>query len=191
MIDSPMIFRRFTVGSYPINGYLVADPDTHIGVFIDPGGFEQEIADYIKHRNIELRHIFLTHGHWDHTDGLGEFTKRYSVKCYAGKNESPSASHTLFGSEKLDVGKLQFSTLSTPGHTPGGISFYCRDRVFTGDALFCGSVGGTSSDQHAQQQLDHVRKNIFTLPESTLVMPAHGPMTTVAAEKHANPFFLQ
>ena len=81
------------------------------------------------------------------------------------------------------------NTYATPGHSPGGISFYCPGLVFTGDALFCGSLGGTSSADLAQLQVEHVRKHIFSLPESTLVYPAHGPMSTVAAEKYANPFF--
>ena len=185
-----MIFRRFTVGYYPINGFLVADPETRIGVFIDPGGFSVEIASYIAQKKIDLRLIFFTHGHGDHTEGLPEFMNRYSVRCYAGKGEVRAASNTMHGGEQIEVGKLHFTTLATPGHTSGGISYYCRDRVFTGDALFCGSVGGTGSERGAQLQLDQVRKNIFTLPDNTLVFPAHGPMTTVAAEKYANPFFM-
>ncbi len=184
-----MIFHRFTVGSYPINGYLVADPESRIGVFIDPGGFHDEIAVYIEQNKINLRHIFFTHGHYDHTDGLEEFRHRYSVKEYAGKNEVRSASNVLTGGEEIEIGSLRFKALSTPGHTPGGISYFCQDRVFTGDALFCGSVGGTGSAKNARIQLDAVRKHIFTLPDSTLVFPAHGPITTVAAEKYANPFF--
>ena len=184
-----MIFHRFTVGYYPINGYLVADPRTRIAAFVDPGGFHDEIDVFIKQNKLQLRHLLFTHGHDDHTGGLSEFMQRYSVKGYAGIKEVKSASQTLHGGEQLEVGQLSFLALSTPGHTPGGISFYCYDRVFTGDALFSGSVGGTYSEKNAQQQLNAVRQNIFTLPESTLVCPAHGPLTTVAAEKYFNPFF--
>jgi glyoxylase-like metal-dependent hydrolase (beta-lactamase superfamily II) len=60
--------------------------------------------------------------------------------------------------------------------------------VFTGDSHFCGSVGGTGSTKAAQYQVDHIRKHIFTLPDETLVFPAHGPMTTVEVEKYSNPF---
>ncbi|MBN1764986.1 MAG: MBL fold metallo-hydrolase [Sedimentisphaerales bacterium] len=188
MIDN-MFLKRFTVGSYPINGYLLADPETHIGVFIDPGGFNDEIAACIEDEHIQLRFLFFTHGHWDHTEGLSVFMNRYSVKGYAGQNEVAAASHTLHGGESIDVGKLHFTALNTPGHTAGGISYYCNHCVFTGDALFCGSVGGTSSVRDGQLQIDQVRKNIFTLPDQTLIFPAHGPMSTVAAEKYANPFF--
>ena len=189
MSGTNMIFRRFTVGSYPINGYLVADPETHIGVFIDPGGFHEEIAEFITQHRVELRHIFFTHGHVDHTEGLGEFMERYSLQRYAGKDEVAAANFTLHGGEELEVGTLRFKTFSTPGHSPSGISYHCRDRVFTGDALFCGSPGGTASQELAEMQIAEVRKHIFTLPDSTLIFPGHGPMSTVAAEKYANPFF--
>ncbi|MCF7957417.1 MAG: MBL fold metallo-hydrolase [Phycisphaerae bacterium] len=184
-----MIFRRFTVGGYPINGYLIADSETKIGVFIDPGGFNDEIDAYVSHFKIQLRHIFFTHGHWDHTEGLAEFSKHYAVQCYGGQGEVRAVSNVLHGGEPIMVGPLRFTAISTPGHTPGGMSYYCHDRVFTGDALFCGSVGGTESQDDRERQLEHVRKNIFTLPDDTLVFPAHGPMTTVAAEKYYNPFF--
>ena len=183
------IFRRFTVGSYPINGYLIADPQTRIGGFIDPGGFSEEIAAFIDNNNINLRHLFFTHGHWDHTDGLPQFKKQYSVKSHAGPSEVSAASETLHGGEIINVGHIQLTALSTPGHTSGGTSFYCPGAIFTGDALFCGSVGGTADPTQAKKQLDSVRRHIFTLPDATLVFPAHGPMTTVAAERYANPFF--
>ncbi|MDR4507189.1 MAG: MBL fold metallo-hydrolase [Candidatus Brocadiaceae bacterium] len=183
-----LIFRRFTVGGYPINGYLVADPETQIGAFIDPGGFNDEIEAFIKERQISLQYLFFTHGHWDHTEGIPEFTRRYQVRGYAGKGEVSAAEHALEGGETLEVGRIPFQALSTPGHTPHGISYYGPGCVFTGDALFCGSVGGTGSPKDYQRQVEHIRTQIFTLPEETLVFPAHGPMSTVGVEKYTNPF---
>ena len=89
----------------------------------------------------------------------------------------------------LAVGNLKFEAISIQGHTPHGIAFYGHGCVFTGDALMCGSIGGTGSSKAAQCQIEHVRKRIFTLPDETLVFPAHGPMTTVGIEKNSNPFF--
>ena len=190
MSDDNTIFRRFTVGPYPINGYLIADAATRTGVFIDPGGFHDQIAEYIAQKKIDLRFIFFTHGHEDHTGGLREFLTRYKPNhCYAGRSEVVEADCILNGGEQLEVGKMHFTTFSTPGHSPGAITYYCPPRVFTGDALFCGSLGGTSDPKLAQLQIAQVRKSIFALPEGTLVYPGHGPMTTVAAEKYANPFF--
>ena len=183
-----LIFRRFTVGNFKINGYLVADPETLIGVFIDPGGFSAEIEAFIQERKILLKYLFFTHGHWDHTEGLPEFNRRYQVQCYAGQGEVRTANHQLRGSEMIEVGHLRFQALFIPGHTPHGISFYGHGCVFTGDTLFCGSVGGTGSPKAAQCQIEHICKHIFTLPDETLVFPAHGPMTTVGVEKYTNPF---
>ncbi len=183
------IFRRFTVGGYGINGFLVADPETRIGVFIDPGGFSAEIDDFIQEQKIVLNSLLFTHGHWDHTEGLPDFDSRYKTEGYAGQGEVEGAKHQLQGGEIIEAGNLKFQAISIQGHTPHGISFYGHGCVFTGDALMCGSIGGTGSPKNAQCQIDHVRQRIFTLPDATLVFPAHGPMTTVGIEKNSNPFF--
>ncbi len=189
MMITKLIFRRFTVGSFGINGFLVADPETRIGVFIDPGGYSNEIEDFIKERQIQLNHLFITHDHWDHTQGLTEFSSRYNVQSYAGLGEVSDAKHQLQGGDIIEIGHLKFQVLSTPGHTPNGISFYVQGCVFTGDALMCGSIGGTSTAKATQRQIESIQKHIFALPEETLVFPAHGPMTTVGTERHSNPFF--
>ncbi len=188
MMIPNLILRRFTVGSFRINGYLVADPETRIGAFIDPGGFNSEIKDFIHEREIQLKYLFFTHGHWDHTEGLPEFNQHYQVKSYAGQGEIDDANYSLQGGEVIEVGHLRFQVLSIPGHTPQGISYYGHGCVFTGDSLFCGSVGGTSTQKEAQRQVEHIRKHLFTLPDETLVFPAHGPFTTVSVERCANPF---
>ncbi len=183
------IFKRFTVGSYGINGFLVADPETRIGVFIDPGGFSTEVETFILEQKIQLNFLFFTHGHWDHTGGLSDFNSRYKTESYAGQGEVQEIKHQLQGGEIIEVGNLKFQAISIQGHTPHGISFNGHGCVFTGDALMCGSIGGTGSSKAAQCQIEHIRKHIFTLPDETLVFPAHGPMTTVGIEKNSNPFF--
>jgi glyoxylase-like metal-dependent hydrolase (beta-lactamase superfamily II) len=189
MMITNFIFKRFTVGSYGINGFLAADPETRIGVFIDPGGFSTEVETFILEQKIQLNFLFFTHGHWDHTGGLPEFNSRYKTESYAGQGEVQEVKHQLQGGEIIEVGNLKLQAISIQGHTPHGISFYGHGCVFTGDALMCGSIGGPGSPRAAQCQIDHVRKRIFTLPDETLVFPAHGPMTTVGIEKNSNPFF--
>ncbi len=189
MMITRLIFRRFTLGGYGINGFLVADPETRIGVFIDPGGYSNEIETFIQENQIQLNYLFITHGHWDHTGGLAEFNSRYKAQSYAGRGEVSDVKHQLQGGEVIEVGNLKFEALSIPGHTPNGISFYGHGCVFTGDALMCGSIGGTNSAKAYQLQLEYIQKQIFTLPDETLVFPAHGPMTTVGIEKYSNPFF--
>jgi glyoxylase-like metal-dependent hydrolase (beta-lactamase superfamily II) len=177
------------VGRYPINGYLLADRSTGVGAFVDPGGWRDEIGAFIESQGVELRHILFTHGHWDHTEGLVEFGRRYAVQCWAGVDEVRAASRVLHGGETIEIGRQVVRVFSTPGHTAGGVSYWAGDRVFTGDALFCGSVGGTDSAEAARGQVEAVRAHIFSLPDDTLVLPGHGPMSTVAAERYGNPFF--
>ncbi len=152
MMITKLIFRRFTLGSYGINGFLVADPETRIGVFIDPGGYNNEIETFIQDNQIQLNYLFITHGHWDHTGGITEFNSRYKVQGYAGRGEVSDVKHQLQGGEIIEIGHLKFEALSIPGHTPNGISFYGQGCVFTGDALMCGSIGGTGSAKTYQLQ---------------------------------------
>ncbi|HJO55063.1 MAG TPA: MBL fold metallo-hydrolase, partial [Candidatus Scalindua sp.] len=100
------IFRRFTVGGYGINGFLVADPETRIGAFIDPGGFNTEIDNFIQEQKIQLNSLFFTHGHWDHTEGISDFNSRYKTEIYAGQREVQDAKHQLQGGVMIDVGNL-------------------------------------------------------------------------------------
>jgi len=88
MMINGLILKRFTVGSFPVNGYLVADPVTRVGAFIDPGGFSKEIDAFVKEQKILLQYLFVTHGHWDHTEGLADFTSRYQVQSYAERGRS-------------------------------------------------------------------------------------------------------
>ncbi|NLT59553.1 MAG: MBL fold metallo-hydrolase, partial [Candidatus Hydrogenedentes bacterium] len=80
--------------------------------------------------------------------------------------------------------------LATPGHTPDALSLAFPGMVFTGDALFAGSVGGTASPALARQQLDAIRNHIFSLPADTEIHTGHGPSSTVAIESRYNPFFV-
>jgi glyoxylase-like metal-dependent hydrolase (beta-lactamase superfamily II) len=79
--------------------------------------------------------------------------------------------------------------LATPGHTPDSLSLSFPGVVFTGDALFAGSVGGTGSPRNASQQIEAIRKHIFALPDDYEIHPGHGPASTVAVERGCNPFF--
>jgi glyoxylase-like metal-dependent hydrolase (beta-lactamase superfamily II) len=88
------------------------------------------------------------------------------------------------------VGKLTGTVLATQGHTLDSISLAFPGLVFTGDALFSGSIGGTSSPRNAQQEIDHVRRNILSLPDDYEIHPGHGPSSTVAIERNHNPFFV-
>ena len=87
----------------------------------------------------------------------------------------------------VSIGNLNITTLDTPGHTPGGCSFYARSTVIVGDALFAGSVGNASTSY--KNLLSSVQANLLSLPKHTVLFPGHGPATTVEEEINHNPFF--
>jgi glyoxylase-like metal-dependent hydrolase (beta-lactamase superfamily II) len=90
----------------------------------------------------------------------------------------------------VQIGRLSGRVVDTSGHTPVGLSLIFPEVVFTGDALFAGSVGGTSLEPDRVRQLENVRKNLFTLPGDTIVCPGHGPCSTIEIERRFNPFFV-
>ena len=92
--------------------------------------------------------------------------------------------------DEVTVGKMTAKTVDTSGHTPVALSLIFPGTVFSGDALFAGSVGGTSSPETYEQQLENIRKNLFTLPGEYEVHTGHGPSTTIGIEREFNPFFV-
>ena len=133
--------------------------------------------------------IFLTHLHWDHDGALGSILQRLDVPVYSFTGATPKGKAVKEGA-KIPLGRLDARVLQTTGHTPNSISLVVEEMlVFVGDALFAGSIGGTSSEAAKREEIENIRTKIFILPEETLLCPGHGPMTTVGIEKNANPFF--
>ncbi len=186
-----MIVRHFLLDVNEVNAFILACPETHEAMLIDAGAFDPEVPKFLDEHGLTLKKIFITHNHYDHTDGLGEYLKRFDAEVVANLDRvnGHPATHVHHG-DSVTVGKLSGTVLETPGHTPEGVSLAFPGCVFTGDALFAGSVGGTTSDADKQRQLDAIRKHIFTLPPETEVHVGHGPSSTVAIESKYNPFFV-
>ncbi|MBC2600886.1 MBL fold metallo-hydrolase [Puniceicoccus vermicola] len=179
-------FRSMTV-----NAYLLTCPD-HRGVLFDTGVDAQPIFQHLEENEIELEALVLTHGHLDHVAVMEPILKAWQkIPVFAHPSENIDSAQPLHWGESFEAGPFRLRSLSTPGHTPGGTSFFVEDQsppiAIVGDALFAGSVGGCAGDyDHALQS---IRENILTLPPETILCPGHGPTTTVAEEKQHNPFF--
>lgn len=182
---------------YEVHGYLCFDPESREAVMIDTA-YEPEVPlAAIKERGLTLRMILLTHGHGDHMGGLDQLRKATGARVAVSGNEMALyKKHTrespdlLIGpSGTIPVGTMAFKVLSTPGHTPGGISYHSGSVAFTGDALFAGSTGRSMSPEGYGTLLASIREKILSLPPSTRLFPGHGPSTTVAEERSHNPFF--
>jgi len=186
-----MTFRHFLTSANEGNAFVVACDQTSEAILIDVGEFEPEIASFVEEQGLRLVKVFITHDHYDHTGGLREVVRRYGAEVLAGRSRCGGCKAVQVDhGDELRVGTLVGRVLDTRGHTPDGRSLAFPGMVFTGDALFSGSVGGTGSSANANEQLDRIRKHIFSLPPETEIHTGHGPSSTVHIESRFNPFFV-
>lgn len=203
-----MIIEILQVGVFQSNCYIIGDEETGKGLIIDPGAEGEKIINKCKEKNLDIEYILLTHGHGDHIGAVVDVKAETGAKvCISRKDEYLIKGETkrlipilrnikLFDADMfidagdtIKVGTLEVRILDTPGHTPGGLSFKIGNNVFSGDALFRGSVGRTDFEFGSMDQLvEGIRANILTLPGDVVVYPGHGPSTTVEAEKRFNPY---
>ena len=200
-------------GPIQTNAYLLTATARGEAVLIDaPGDVWSEVAEILQAEKCRLVELWITHGHWDHTQGGAEVVRQSGAKVRAHVEdriliETPQIMERFMG-ERMGLEPIHvdywvgqgdsFQALGetvevrhVPGHCPGNVLFYFSGlkAAFVGDALFSGSVGrtdlpGGSADQLARS----IRAQIYTLPPETVVYPGHGPKTTVSAERAGNPY---
>ncbi len=200
---------KIPVGIYAANCYIVYFKDTKEALIIDPGSQGDEIANKIKDLGLSIKYIILTHGHWDHTDGILELKekidapvlihKKDEVLLKAGKksiyegatsdNREISSDKFVEDGEELPFGNTIVKIIYTPGHSPGGISIKIDDKIFTGDTLFAGSVGRTDLYGGSFEDIIYsIKEKLLIYPDDTIIYPGHGQSSTIGKEKAYNPF---
>lgn len=188
--------ERLVVGhSIQMNSYIFWDTETKEAAFLDPGDEAERLMAAIGRRGLKPVKVLLTHGHGDHTGALRAVKEAYHIPAFIDEREFPligDLSGLIDGRVtegwRTQVGRLGARAISLPGHTPGGTGFVVEDVLFSGDALFAGSLGGTRSLDAYTGQFRAVRDKALGLPEETTVFPGHGPATTVDEERRHNPF---
>jgi glyoxylase-like metal-dependent hydrolase (beta-lactamase superfamily II) len=191
-----MIFRHFllrvpmAIGE--VNAHIFGCSDTHEAVLIDAGIYDAGVEQFIKSNELNLSTVFLTHEHPDHVDGARDYAERFGAKIVAGLASlgACKADRVLSHGDELNVGAITGRIVSTPGHTAVALTLIFPGMVFSGDALFAGSVGGTSSPEAYAQQIAAIREHLFSLPDDYEVHSGHGPATTIGIEERFNPFFV-
>ena len=187
-----MQVQQYYLGCLSHVSYLITDVKAHIAAVVDP---QRDIGQYLQDAALAgctIRHVFLTHFHADFLAGHIELRERVGATIYLGRRgetEYP-VTHVKDG-DRVEFGDVQLQILETPGHTPEGISIVVVDlaqggdkpyAVMTGDTLFIGDVGrpdllasiGVTADELADMLYDSLRQKLMTLPDATLVYPAHG-----------------
>lgn len=200
-------------GPIGTNAYLLTAPERGEALLIDaPGGIWEIIEPLLREQKCRLTELWLTHGHWDHTQGGAEVVRKTQAKLRAHSDdrlmiEQPEIMERFMGEkmnleamhvdgwvtpgERLTVLGTEAEVRHVPGHCPGNVLFYfpAFGAAFVGDALFNGSIGRTDLPGGSFEVLeDSIRRQIYTLPDDTVVFPGHGPKTTVATEKSENPY---
>jgi hydroxyacylglutathione hydrolase len=177
-----------------VNAYLVWDEVQREAALFDTGVDAQPVLDVIAAEGLTLRHIFLTHSHWDHVDALPQFRAAWPKARVHTNSKSAPVDQRNKNSEIIHLGGLRITHRETPGHAEDGVTYLIGNWqedaphvAIVGDAIFAGSMGNGNGQWELAKQ--KVREQILSLPAETLLCPGHGPLTTVAEEKAHNPFF--
>jgi len=188
------------IGGYEVKGYVLVDPQTKQAVFIDTAYNAEAMLAVLEERQATLTGVCLTHGHMDHAGGLDRIVSEWPVPVYLGEGDFPllpwkPPKDTVVVPEDgriIAAGDLKVECLATPGHTPGGICYRVQSQgralCFVGDTLFAGSVGGSNPLSLYAEHLASVRGRVLQWDPDTVLLPGHGPPTTVKEERVTNPF---
>ncbi|KAA0258128.1 MBL fold metallo-hydrolase [Deferribacter autotrophicus] len=197
------------VGALYVNCYIISKGND--AIVIDPGSDFHKIKEFIVSKSLKPLAILNTHGHFDHVGAIEDVKNEFNVSLYMHKDDEfllkSAPQHALmFGldgvktskidyyiedGEILNFGEINVKVLHTPGHSPGGVCFYIEEinSVFTGDTLFCESVGRTDFPYANFNELKiSVQQKLYSLDPETKVYPGHGPSTSIGHERKMNAF---
>jgi len=203
-----MLIERSTHPQFLSNTFLVADGRGGPAFFVDAGGPVAPLIAFAEKHGLHPTHVLLTHHHYDHVCDLPLLRERWPglivlasaferelIVAANGGDIPASAIHVMSAGEELHFGRLNVTALATPGHTEGMLSLLVAGpegpaRVFTGDTLFKGSVGGVRAPGHTtiDDLRDSIMATLLELDAQTVIEPGHADSTTVEREREENPF---
>jgi glyoxylase-like metal-dependent hydrolase (beta-lactamase superfamily II) len=208
--------KRFPCNMLQTNCYVVSD-ETHEAVIIDCsalyGNEQAAIQDYIEKNELKPRHLLATHGHADHNLGNKFVADTWGLKARGtrgrrapdaepgpagigpvrhrpGPDDIAPVGRYLHGDDVIAFGNHRLTIIETPGHTPGGVVYYCKEEntAFTGDTLFHYSIGRTDLPGGSMFMLIQSLRMLCQLPDNTRLYPGHGDQTTIGIELAGNPY---
>lgn len=209
--------KQLVFNPFDENTYILIDADTNKAAVVDPGMYnereQKEFDDFVAQSGITIDIIINTHLHLDHSFSINHVREKYGVKLAANvgdaalgraikeqgarfgfvkRNDAPvEIDIPLHDGDEITLGNTTLQVLHVPGHSQGGIAIYSvADKVvLSGDSLFCGSIGRTDlTGGNEMQLISSINSKLITLPDDTIVLPGHGPHTSIASEKAHNPY---
>ena len=209
-----MIHEILPVGPLQCNCSIIGDESTREAIVIDPGDEIDDVLTIINKHNLKVKQIVITHAHIDHVGGAMKLRAATGAPILLNQNDyallkmldvqaawigvaTPDAveiDHSIGQSDKITAGSLSAEILHTPGHTEGSISLYfpLEKKLIAGDTLFAGSIGRTDLPGGSYKKIiTSLQEKLMALPDDTVVVPGHGPLTTIGEERESNPFLVK
>ena len=206
-----MIHEILPVGMLQCNCSIFGDETTREAIVVDPGDNIAEIQAILAKHQLKVKAIVITHAHIDHIGGAAKLKAATGAPVHMNQNDQELYNHldvqaSWLGMEtpqrtdvdtpardgdSLKLGDAEFQVLHTPGHTQGSISIWipAENKLVAGDTLFRDSIGRTDlPGGDGRQIIRSIHEKLLTLPETAVVIPGHGPNTTIGREKERNPF---
>ncbi len=206
-----MIHEILPVGPLQCNCSVIGDETTHEGMVIDPGDDVADVLALIRKHNLQIKQIVITHAHIDHVGGAMKLRAITGAPILLNQNDyvllkmldeqatwigmaSPGKveiDQSVGEADTVKAGPLVANVLHTPGHTEGSICLYfpIEKKLIAGDTLFAGSIGRTDLPGGSFEKIiDSLYEKVLALPDDTVVVPGHGPLTTIGEERKSNPF---
>lgn len=206
-----MKIEKFLTGIISTNCYLVSNEETKEAVLVDPPAVPRNLVSHIQEEGLTVKAILLTHAHFDHIMGIDKVIELYGeMPVYVEESDlellhTPKLNESTIytngysypGGDVIHDGDVlhligyDFKVIHTPGHTQGGVCYYVESNgvLFSGDTLFCGSVGRSDfATSSTSALIRSIREKLFLLPDETIVYPGHMGATTIENEKMNNPF---
>lgn len=209
-----MIHEILPVGPLQCNCSVIGDDITHEAMVIDPGDDVDDVLDLVRKHNLQVKQIVITHAHIDHVGGAMKLRATTGAPILLNQNDHAllkmlgaqaawvgmadpgkvDIDRSIGAGDSVAAGSLQADVIHTPGHTEGSICLYfpADRKLIAGDTLFAGSIGRTDLPGGSFNKiLDSLRGKVLALPDETIVVPGHGPLTTVGEERESNPFLVK
>ena len=206
-----MIHKVIPVGPLQCNCSIIGDESTHEAMVIDPGDEIEDIMAFVDRHGLKVKQIVVTHAHIDHVGGAMKLKQRTGAPILLNQNDEAllkmmdtqaawvgmrppgkiAVDQGLGDADRLKVGQLEATVMHTPGHTEGSICLYfpAEQKLIAGDTLFAGSIGRTDLPGGSYKKImDSLKGRVLALPDETIVVPGHGPETTIGEERETNPF---
>lgn len=200
---------QLVLGMFETNAYIISGDHPEKCILIDPADSGAALVQYLKKENMVPEAVLLTHGHYDHFLAVPDLQKAWpELPVYCHPLDCPEATEefdrmmgrvfptvSAFANVKpiiegcvLNIAGLEIRVMETPGHTPGSVTFFVENAMFTGDTLFHGSIGRTDFDGGSVKQMGDSLRKLAQIPGDYEVYPGHEGTTTLKAEKQYNPY---